>query len=50
MLKNIDSALIDNPYFEQIESQILYPTKFQLNKTISFDTEAPFLDLDDHNK
>ena len=30
---------IDNPYFEQMVSQI-YPTELQLNKTNSFDTEA----------
>ena len=32
---------IDNPYFEQ-----MYSTGLQLNKAISSDTEAPFLDLD----
>ena len=36
---------IDNPYFEQMVGQI-YPTKLQLNKANSSDTEAPFLDLD----
>ena len=35
---------IDNTYFEQIIGQI-YPTELQLNKANSFDTEAPFLDL-----
>ena len=35
---------IDNPYFEQMVGQI-YPTKLQLNKANSSDTEAPFLDL-----
>ena len=30
----------DNPYFGQI-----YPSELQLNKAISSDTEAPFLDL-----
>ena len=35
---------INNPYFEQMVGQI-YPTKFQLNKANSSDTEAPFLDL-----
>ena len=35
---------IDNPYFEQMVGQI-YPTEFQLNKTNSSDTVAPFLDL-----
>ena len=35
---------IDNPYFEQIVGQI-YPTKLQLNKANTSDTEAPFLDL-----
>ena len=32
---------IDNPYFEQIVSQI-YPIELQLNMTNSSDTEAPF--------
>ena len=36
---------VDNAYFEQMVSQI-YPTELQLNKTNSFDTEAPFWDLD----
>ena len=36
---------IDNPYFEQIVSQIC-PTALQLNKANSSDTEALFLDLD----
>ena len=36
---------IDNPYFAQMASQI-YPTKLQLNKANSSDTEAPLLDLD----
>ena len=35
-----DLLNIDNPYFEQMVGQIL-----QLNKANSFDTEAPFLDL-----
>ena len=35
---------IDNPYFEQMVSQI-YPTELQLNKANSSDTEVPFLDL-----
>ena len=35
---------IDNAYFEHIVGQI-YPTELQLNKAISSDTEAPFLDL-----
>ena len=35
---------IDNPYFGQMVGQI-YPTELQLNKPISSDTEAPFLDL-----
>ena len=33
-----------NPYFEQMVGQI-YFTELQLNKANSFDTEAPFLDL-----
>ena len=37
-----DLLNIDNPYFEQMLGQI-YPTKLQLNKANSFDTEAPFL-------
>ena len=32
---------IDNPYFEQMVSQI-YPTEHQLNKSNSSDTEVPF--------
>ena len=39
-----DLLNIDNPYFEQIVAQI-YPTELQINKANSFDTEAPFLDL-----
>ena len=39
-----DLLNIDNPYFEQMVGQI-YPTELQLNKAISSDTEAPFLDL-----
>ena len=35
---------IDNPSFEQMVGQI-YPTKLQLNKANSLDTEAPSLDL-----
>ena len=42
-----DLLNIDNPYFEQIVGHIyMYPTKLQLNKANSADTEAPFLDLD----
>ena len=40
-----DLLNIDNSYFEQMVGQI-YPTKLQLNKANSADTEAPFLDLD----
>ena len=36
-----DLLNIDNPYFEQM----VYLTELQLNKAISSDTEAPFLDL-----
>ena len=39
-----DLLNIDNPYFELMVGQI-YPTKLQLNKANSSDTEAPFLDL-----
>ena len=39
-----DLLNIDNPYFEQMVSQI-YPTELQLNKANSSDTKAPFLDL-----
>ena len=39
-----DLLNIDNSYFEQMIGQI-YPTKLQLNKANSSDTEAPFLDL-----
>ena len=35
---------IDNSYFEQMVGQI-YPTELKLSKANSFDTEAPFLDL-----
>ena len=40
-----DLLNIDNPYFKQMASQI-YPIELQLNKTNSFDTEAPFMDVD----
>ena len=40
-----DLLNIDNPYFEHMVGQI-YPTKLQVNKANSADTEAPFLDLD----
>ena len=40
-----DLLNIDNPYFEQMLSQI-YLTALQLNNANSSDTEAPFLDLD----
>ena len=36
---------IDNPYFEQMISQI-YPTELQSKKANSSDTKALFLDLD----
>ena len=39
-----DLLNIDNSYFEQLASQI-YPTELQLNKTNSFGTEPPFLNL-----
>ena len=39
-----DLLNIDNPYFEGMVSQI-YPTKLQLNKANTSDTEVPFLDL-----
>ena len=39
-----DLLNIFNPYFEQMVGQI-YPTEHKLNKSICFDTEAPFLDL-----
>ena len=39
-----DLLNIDNPYFEQMVSQI-YHTELQLNKANSTNTEAPFLDL-----
>ena len=35
---------IDNPYFQQMVSQI-NPTELRLNNANSSDTEAPFLDL-----
>ena len=40
-----DLLNIDNPYFEQMVSQI-YPTELQLNKANSSDTEAPFFGLE----
>ena len=40
-----DLLNIDTPYFEQMVGQI-YPTKLQLNKANSSNTEDPFLDLD----
>ena len=44
-LHYLDDLLnIDYPYLEQMVGQI-YPTKIQLNKANSSDTEAPFLDL-----
>ena len=39
-----DLLNIDNPYFEQMVSQI-YPTQLQSNKAKFSDTEASFLDL-----
>ena len=39
-----DLLNIDNPNCEQMFGQI-YPTELQLNKVNSFNTEAPFLDL-----
>ena len=39
-----DLLNIDNPYFEQMVSQV-FPNELQLNKANSSDTEAPFLDL-----
>ena len=40
-----DLLNIDNIYFDQMVDWI-YPTELQLNRPISSDTEAPFLDLD----
>ena len=43
--RNLDDLLNNyNPYFEHMVGQI-YPTKIQLNEANSFDTGAPFLDL-----
>ena len=39
-----DLLNIDNIYFDQMVDRI-YPTKLQLNRANSSDTEAPFLDL-----
>ena len=39
-----DLLNIDNIYFDQMLDRI-YPTKLQLNKANSSDTEAPFLNL-----
>ena len=45
IIEALDDLLnIDYPYFEQMVGQI-YPTELQLNKANSYDTEAPFLDL-----
>ena len=45
MSRYLDNHLnIDNPYFEGMVNQI-YPPELQLNKAITSDTEAPFLDL-----
>ena len=45
-LRYLDVLLnINNSYFEQMVRQI-HHTQLELNKTNSFDTEAPFLDLD----
>ena len=41
---DIDLINIDNIYFDQMVDRI-YPTKLQLNRANSSDTEAPFLDL-----
>ena len=38
------SVFIDNPYFEGMVNQ-MYPSELKLNKAITSDTEAPFLDL-----
>ena len=40
-----DVLMIDNSYFKQMVGQI-YLNELQLNRTNSFDTEAPFLDFD----
>ena len=40
MLDVNDLLNIDNPYFEQMVSQI-YPIELQLNKVNSSDTKAP---------
>ena len=43
--RNLNDLLnIDNPYFEGMVNQI-YPSELQLNKAITSDTEAPFLEL-----
>ena len=44
-----DLVNIDNPYFEQMVSQI-YPTELQLNKVNSSDTYTPVLDRPVHYK
>ena len=38
-----DLLNIDNEYFEMVDT--IYPNELPLNKTNTFDTEAPFLDL-----
>ena len=40
-----DLLNIDNPYFEGMVNNQIYPHEMQLNKTNTSDTEAPFLDL-----
>ena len=43
--RNLDDLLnIDNIYFDQMVDRI-YPTKLQLNRANSSDTEGPFFDL-----
>ena len=44
-LRYLDDLLnIDNIYFDQMVDRI-YPTELQFNRSNSFNTEAPFLDL-----
>ena len=43
-LDDLLNTCIDNIYFDQMVDRI-YPTKLQLNRANSSDTEAPFLDL-----
>ena len=40
-----DILNINDVYFDNMVSQIIYPSELQLNKAITSDTEAAFLDF-----